>query len=62
MAEVNGSGVLKQAAPSETHSMPSRTGLSTIEEEPGHDDSMVGPIVPRAKKRRVSPLIRAYPS
>ena len=54
MAEVNGSGVLKQAAPPEIHVLPSGTGLSRIEEEPGNDDSMVGPVVPRARKRRVS--------
>ena len=56
MAEVNGSGVLKQAAPLETYALPSRTGLSTIEEELGNDESLVGPVVPRAKKRRVSSL------
>ena len=55
MASSNGAAEAQQTAATEDKpaDAPPAGGLSTIEEEPEDDGDMVGPVVPRSRKRRV---------
>ena len=61
MASLNGKAEVQQPTKveGEIYGTGPKGGLSTIEEETDDDQDMVGPVVPRARKRRVS-TVMAY--